>query len=247
MKHKGFLLATTGGLAAAISGAQAADLPMKAAKLTPAPAPIASWTGFYVGLNAGAVWQMSSSDYGTGNSGEGVGGNKGHGVGFIGGGQIGYNYQIAPTWVLGLEADISGLTGKASGANALSCLNCGGGNFKGIEAQINWLSTFRGRVGWLMHQDTMLYATGGLAVGGVKNTWNPTGGVGLSAKSVSKTLVGWTAGGGIEHILNPNWTVAVEALYVDLGHSTGSNADGSKTSTFKNTAAIARLKLNYKF
>ena len=242
MKRKGFLLAATGGLAA-MSSAQAADLPMKAAKLTPAPAPIASWTGFYVGLNAGAVWQMGTSAY---NNGEGPG-NSGHGIGFIGGGQIGYNYQIAPTWVLGLEADISGLTGTASGANANNCGSCGEGVFKGIQSKINWLSTFRGRVGWLMHQDTMIYATGGLAVGGVKNTWDPTGGCCGALKSVSKTLTGWTVGGGIEHMLTPNWTVSLEALYVDLGSSTGTSSYGSKTSTFKNTAAIARVKVNYKF
>jgi outer membrane immunogenic protein len=242
MKHKGFLIAATGGLAV-MSNAQAADLPMKAARLTPVPAPIASWTGFYVGLNAGAAWQMANADYASNSEGGTGPGNRGYGVGFIGGAQIGYNYQIAPTWVLGLEADISGLTGKATGTQA----NTGKGN--SLEAQIHWLSTFRGRVGWLMHQDTMLYATGGLAVGGVKNTvdFNGLHGDPFTTKSVSKTQVGWTAGAGIEHMLDPHWTVALEALYVDLGNSTGSNVDGSKTTTFRNTAAIARLKVNYKF
>lgn len=243
MKHKGFLLATTGGFAAAVSGAQAADLPAKAPRMVPAPAPIASWTGFYVGLHAGAVWQMANTDYANGTEGGGGGSARGHETGFIGGGQIGYNYQIAPTWVLGVEADISGLSGHATSPSQV-----GGGKGNSLDARINWLSTFRGRVGWLMHQDTMLYATGGFAWGEVKNSFDPTHEApAFTQKSVSKTKTGWTFGGGIEHMLTPNWTVAVEALYVDLGHTTGTNSDGSKSSTFKNTAAIARLKVNYKF
>jgi outer membrane immunogenic protein len=221
---------------------------MKAPVLMPAPVPIASWTGFYVGLNAGAAWQMANADYGCGVEGCSSGGRRANGVGFIGGGQVGYNWQMSPSWVLGVEADIAGLAGKK--ATAPADFNTSKGN--GVEAQINWLSTVRGRVGWLMHQDTMLYFTGGVAFGEVKNTFAPNG-VSASCnpafcqKSVSKTKTGWTLGGGIEHMLDPHWTVAVEALYVDLGTTTGTNVDGSKASTFKNTAAIARLKVNYKF
>jgi outer membrane immunogenic protein len=245
MKYKGFLLATTGGLAA-MSGANAADLPTKAPKLMPAPVPVSSWTGFYAGLNVGAVWQMADGNYGSNTEGASAA-RSGYSTGFIGGGQIGYNWQFDPNWVFGLEGDISGLTGKVT---APAFYNTTKGN--GFEGQITWLSTVRGRFGWLMHQDTMLYATGGLAVGGVKDTWAPNGvnsscNPAYCVKSASKTKIGWTLGGGIEHILNPHWTVAVEALYVDLGETDASNIDGSKTSTFKNRAAIARLKVNYKF
>jgi outer membrane immunogenic protein len=241
MKYKGFLLATTGGLAA-MSGAQAADLPMKAARVMPAPMPVASWDGFYVGLNGGFALQTAQSGYGNPADGDGQGGGK---VGFIGGGQIGYNWQVSPMWVLGVEADISGLTGKVTQGPEFNNTK---GN--GLEASINWLSTFRGRVGWLMHPDTMLYATGGLAVGGIKNSWNPNGlnaGCCGPTKSVSKTKTGWVAGGGIEHMFMRNWTIGVEALYVDLGNTSANSATPGKSSTFKNSAVIGRLKLNYKF
>ncbi len=240
MKYKGFLLATAGGVAA-VSGAQAADLPMKAPAM--APAPVATWTGFYVGLHAGAAWQHANAEYAASSCESCFPGNRGYGVGFIGGGQIGYNYQFSPSWVFGVEADISGLSGKATGEQA----DTGKGN--SLEAKINWLSTYRARVGWLMHPDTMLYLTGGLAVGGVKNTvdFNGLYGNPFTTKSVSKTKAGWVIGGGMEHMLTPNWTVGLEALWVDLGHTNGVNVDGSKATQFKNTAAIARVKVNYKF
>ena len=239
-KYKGFLLATVGSVAG-MSGAQAADLPVKA-RFEPVPAPVASWNGFYVGLNAGFVLQTAQSGYGDPTFGDGQGGGQ---IGFTGGGQIGYNWQVSPTWVLGVEADISGLTGKVTQGPEF---NNNKGN--GLEARIDWLSTIRARVGWLMHPETMLYATGGFAWGGVNNSWNPNG---LSAsccgptKSVSKTKSGWVAGGGIEHMFTKNWTIGVEALYVDLGNTSATDAASGKSSTFKNSAVIGRLKLNYKF
>jgi outer membrane immunogenic protein len=243
MKYKGFLLATAGSVAT-MSGAQAADLPVKAPMVIPPP--VSSWQGFYLGLNAGVVSQTAKADPGYGTYSSGTNG----GYGFIGGGQIGYNWQIAPTWVLGLEGDISGLTGKAiAGASSV-----GKGNQ--FEGQISWLSTFRGRAGWLMNPSTMLYATGGLAVGGVKNSFNFNGlGFPLTTKSVSKTKTGWTVGGGIESMFDRHWTAGLEVLYVDLGTSSATintssgseSSSGSKTTTFRNQAVIGRAKLNYKF
>lgn len=251
MKYKGFLLATASG-AAAVSGAQAADLPVKAPKVVPPPVPIPTWTGWYVGLHAGAAWQRAGADYSgriseTSNAAELapiVHSNTK--TGFIGGGQIGYNWQLG-TYVLGLEADGSGLSGTVNAPTIH-----GKGN--AFEGKIRWLSTFRARAGWLITSNALIYATGGLAVGGVKDTFVPNGFAAcctLPTKSVSKTKAGWTVGGGLEYMLSPNWIVGVEGLYVDLGHTTGVDSNptsnGNKTSSFRNTAAIARAKLNYKF
>jgi len=238
MKYKGFLLATVGGVAS-ISGAQAADLPMKAA---PMYVPAATWTGFYAGLHLGGNWQHVNADYGIGADDGTLG--RAYGGGVIGGGQVGYNWQVS-NMVWGLEATISGLTGKAT----VDAPEAGKGHL--IESKIEWLATFRGRAGWLMNPDTLLYVTGGLAVGGVKNLANENGLASSSAPfattSVSKTKTGWVFGGGMEHKLNRNWSVALEGLYVDLGKSTGTNVDGSKSTIFKNTAVIGQLKVNYKF
>jgi outer membrane immunogenic protein len=246
MKYKGFLLATAGGVAA-VSGAQAADLPVKAARVIPTP--VATWDGWYVGLHAGAAWQRATGEY------SGVVDDPAHGLsqsgnktGFIGGGQIGYNWQRG-MFVYGLEADISGLSGTVTAANLAGDTTKG----NGLEARISWLSTLRGRAGWLAAPNALLYATGGLAVGGVKNTFAPNGVGQVSAnpsnaiKSVSKTQVGWTIGGGLEYMVTRNWTVGLEGLYVDLGKTTGNGTNPTKTSSFKNTATIGRLKVNYRF
>jgi opacity protein-like surface antigen len=60
--------------------------------------------------------------------------------------------------------------------------------------------------------------------------------------------VGWAVGGGVEHMLNRNWTIGLEGLFVDLGRSNLTfGQSGNKTTRFQNTAVIGRLKLNYKF
>jgi outer membrane immunogenic protein len=242
MKQKGYLLATASGFAvAAAGGAQAADLPMKVPM--PAPVPAASWAGWYVGLSAGVNWQNASNASTSYDFGPAANTNA---TGFIGGGQIGYNWQDG-NFVYGLEGDISGLTGKGS---------TGSGTYgKSYQNQIRWLSTFRARAG-LAVGDTLAYMTGGLAVGGVKNSISLTECCfSTTSKSASSTRVGWTVGGGVEHMIpNSHWTVALEALFVDLGTSTVTgNLNGggpdyvTKRTKFSNQAVIGRLKLNYKF
>lgn len=108
----------------------------KAAPLPPALVPVASWTGFYAGVNAGGGWgtkQINNSVinnpcpvnffcFATGASNAVLPGQFAtHPHGFIGGGQIGYNYQLAPNWVAGIETDFQGanLRGKADANNVL--------------------------------------------------------------------------------------------------------------------------------
>jgi outer membrane immunogenic protein len=233
MKYSGFLLATVGGVSTVAAGAQAADLPYKAPMMA---APAVSWQGWYAGLSAGGAWQNMggvSQDYG---------GTSYSSTSFIGGGQLGYNWQHG-TFVYGVEADISGLTHGFRQAAAVV------GKGMAYKSDIEWLATFRGRAG-LAVNDTLVYMTGGLAVGGVKNLIAPNGDLGTGvSKSESKTKVGWVIGGGIEHMWTRNLTVGLEALFVDLGHSTAqaSNLDASKTTRFSNQAVIGRLKVNYKF
>jgi outer membrane immunogenic protein len=234
MRHKGFLLATAAGSAAAASGgAQAADLAYKAAVMPP---PAASWEGWYIGLHAGAAWQQGHANGHTYQESLSQTSN----TGFIGGAQIGHNWQHG-NFVYGWEADISGLTGegRTTGDKAAS-----------LTQKMNWLSTVRGRAG-LAVGDTMAYVTGGIAFGKVSNTLD-TGCPGCipNIKSESKTRVGWTIGGGIEHMLDRNWTIGFEGLWVDLGHKkivNSSGTDTSKTTTFSNQAVIGRVKLNYKW
>jgi outer membrane immunogenic protein len=228
MKLKSALLASATGLVAA-PVANAADLPVKA---MPSYIPVASWAGWYAGLHAGAAWQNGRVISPNFNEGTDKGSSQ---TAFIGGGQLGYNWQQG-YFVYGWEADISGLTTDTRGAS--------NGNDGRYGANISWLSTIRGRMG-LAIADTMVYWTGGLAIGGVKNTYS--NGTGPDRDySNSRTRVGWAVGGGIEHMWNRNFTIALEGLFVDLGRYTGTCHDG-KCSQFSNQAMIGRLKVNYKF
>jgi outer membrane immunogenic protein len=239
MGKRGFLIATSAGFAAAaMPGAQAADMPVKAPRYYE---PTASWAGWYIGAHAGAAWQKAD-----------VNSNANHyddkrfsfpsasisKTGFIGGGQIGYNWQHG-NFVFGIEADGSGLSGRASATV--------GSDAATYSSRISWLSTVRGRFG-LAVGDTMAYMTAGVAFGGVKNSVVLFPGDTDSSNSISKTKTGWTVGGGVEHMLNRNWTIGLEGLFVDLGRSTVDSPDGGVGNfQFNNQAIIGRLKVNYKF
>jgi len=224
--------------AAGAGGAQAADLPLKVPSAAPPVA--APWAGWYVGGNVGAAYQQGTTQMGNDPNFYGYTpiSNTTNNTSFIGGGQIGYNWQDG-NFVYGLEADISGLTG----GGGKSPTNFDG---KAFSNSINWLSTVRLR-GGLAVGNTMVYATGGLAIGGVKNSFLNSFNGFEASKSQSRTAVGWAVGGGVEHILwNSHWTIGLEGLFVDLGQSNVTVRDG-KTAKFSNEAIIGRLKVNYKF
>ena len=118
-------------------------MPAMAADVAPLskipPPPVLSWTGFYIGANvgwAGAADTITNTGTYTGAGGFGTlltvgaipGALTSNNTGFIGGGQIGYNWQVWPDWVLGIEADFEGVDAKSS--NALTFLGSPG--FAGI-------------------------------------------------------------------------------------------------------------------
>jgi len=232
-------------IAAPLSAASAADMPLKAPP--PPPAPVYSWTGAYVGGNIGYSWGYTSGDLnvttvspfplGLPTSFPGLT----HPDGVIGGGQIGYNWQANQTWVLGLEADIQGSHERAStnitdpfnffyavGAAGLPATV----NQTDREANIQWFGTVRGRVGVLATPTLLLYATGGLAYGRISTSDNfavnvsgfvpPT--VFSATFGNSAINVGWTVGAGLEGMFpnTTNWTWKAEYLYIDFGSISGS-------------------------
>jgi outer membrane immunogenic protein len=230
MKMKKFAISVA-ALAISTGSALAADLPSRKAApiLPPPPPPAPIWTGFYVGLNAGGTWADSSATVTSlpllpgaevlaGLASGGLSGNSSGG--FIGGGQIGYNYQFYNNFVIGVEADIQGLA-KSSGNGQLNTFVNPVWTNVSVNGSLDYFGTVRGRLGWLFTPTLLIYGTGGFAYGGVtlnSSVYQSFGNVaGLGSSSFSDTLTGWTAGGGVEWMFLPNWSAKVEYLRYDLG------------------------------
>jgi outer membrane immunogenic protein len=252
------------GIAAAASlaatAALAADLPVKAPVYTKAPVyvePVFDWTGFYVGGNLGYSWGQSR-DTSTLTDAAGIvlltTSDKSSLDGIVGGGQIGYNWQMR-NWVFGLEADIQGTGEKGSRAFVFDPglnLNIQGRRLTPIpftlEQKIDWFGTVRGRIGVLAAPKVLLYVTGGLAYGEVDS--NETVFVTPVTFSSSNTHVGYTLGAGIEGVISGNWTARLEYLYVDLGTVNGSfTLPTTNISSYSSriTDNILRVGIDYKF
>jgi outer membrane immunogenic protein len=251
------------------TGATAADLapgtnvPRPYVKAPPMVDPGYDWTGFYAGLNGGYSWGRSNATVlPTTPFAVGIGQNVDGG---LGGGQIGYNWQVDPKWVLGVEADLQATGERGRSIDALTALRIGSIGVTGTASSTTdfpWFATFRGRAGVFADPSLLLYATGGLAVGEVKFGTQATltaqlfdGGnapVGApvtrtgAAVSESQTRLGWTAGVGIEKKFNRNWSAKLEYLYLDLGSATYFGGTANETAV-KFHDHILRAGFNYQF
>ncbi|MCF7645883.1 porin family protein [Bacillus subtilis] len=196
------------------------------------PAPVAvvdtfSWTGGYVGLNAGyAGGKNKYNEYGTNFS------AKDNSNGFLGGIQAGYNWQF-DQMIVGLETDIQG-------AGLKSDVEVGG---VGAEAKINWFGTTRARLGYTPVDRFMVYATGGVAYGKIKASAFD----GVNSFSQSDTKVGYTVGAGAEYALSNNVTLKSEYLYTDLGKLKLDDVNGNRFGEVKAPFHTVRVGVNYKF
>jgi outer membrane immunogenic protein len=224
----------------------------------PPPPPAWGWTGWYAGVNVGAGFGNVKTDFGDApytvtNALGGsatfpapgfIGSNKDHPDGFIGGGQIGYNWQFSPVIVAGLEADFQGALQKDSNNlsnafNQISGANVAiGTTATNYTSKIDWFGTVRGRVGYLWGNGQLLtYVTGGLAYGQVdlEGTSVASGTVnGVLPFAISQAFghsqvnAGWVAGAGTEgRLANSNWSWKLEGLYMDLGTLNATGAPGT--------------------
>lgn len=177
--------------------------------------------------------------------------------GFAGGVQAGYNWQSG-SFVYGVEADFDGLTNKSSGG-FVTVIPRAYTNAGSASASISWLATARLRAG-LAFDRTLVYATGGIAAGGVKASSSSIGTDGSTYDtflgSVSKTRFGWTVGAGVEYALTDRWLLRGEGLYYNLGRvSYGVNAQDANTlseglsitARHKADGFVLRTGLSYKF
>jgi outer membrane immunogenic protein len=240
---KNLLLACIFGSVLASGAAMSAERAANPAGHKAVPTPLYSWEGLYLGANAGyELGSESNLDPGASGVQSGVfidgpaqlaaqlAGLAPLGLntkGSLGGGQIGYNWQVG-AFVWGIETDFDGT--RISGSAARRSNNPVFGfppfsvqtNLSGSQS-LDSLGTFRGRIGWTPFDRNLFYATGGLAYGHASSsvvasqiellgdTFTSSSG------SATKMLSGWTIGGGWEWALAANWSIKTEYLHYDLG------------------------------
>jgi opacity protein-like surface antigen len=205
---------------------------------TEAASSVVSWTGIYLGLNAGFTfggsdWTDSTTGGSTGNFST---------SGFVFGGTVGANYQVG-SLVFGVEADGDWADASGFGTFTASAL-CAGG----CLTQNTWLSTVRARVGYALDR-FLVYGTGGAAFGNVRANFS-------NDPVSSTTEAGWTAGAGVEAALARNWSAKAEYLFVKLADGSCTTdcaiADASGTPVIPSVAvkfseSIVRGGINYRF
>lgn len=223
MRVNGIILAAA--LGALPSTVHAADAPV----ISPIDAAIANaahdWAGAYVGVNAGYAWgEFDTTGAAT------IDDPTYSGRGALGGFQIGYNKQLG-TFVIGVEGDLqaTNIEDQTSGGGATT------------TTSLDWFSTARGRVGYAFDQtNTLVYGTGGLAVGGVETSVSGAGG-----GSGDKVLTGFAAGAGVEQSFTDNLSVKAEYLYVDLQDK--QFATGASDTNAQWDGHVMRFGANLKF
>ncbi|MFI4919082.1 MAG: outer membrane protein [Legionellales bacterium] len=252
------------------------------------------WTGFYLGANAGYWWSSSKAVNAVGTAsymnslfplGAGdianalaVVGTNSFSInsdGFIGGGQVGYNYQLQNQFVLGLEADIDDLSQSNTSANTNQVVVLAHfpaehyNSMVSVNKKLDYLGTVRGRLGYLWTPSLLLYGTGGFAYGdaSLNETFTIQSSLGAPSyapinlhNNIKKTGTGWTAGGGLEWMFRPNWSAKIEGIYYDIGTINNNVvlsqmsflpippvivAAASVNAATKFTAGAIRIGLNY--
>jgi outer membrane immunogenic protein len=201
------LLMTTALVCLASGAALAADLPSEKGPPVysppPPPPPAFTWSGVYIGAQVGYGWGTSGAYDTTAPSPIGTYSTSG----VVGGGHIGYNYQISQ-FVFGLEGDMNASTENGSTVDGVDIP----GNVLTIHK--NYDASIRGRIGYAFDR-VLIYATGGGAYGDFRTSYSAPG---AFDGDFNDGRFGWTVGGGIEYAIDNNWSVRAEYRYTDYGH-----------------------------
>ena len=232
---RAFLIPTTAALAslALWTSAQAADLP-KSPPPPPAPMvvpPVFTWTGFYLGGNFRGAW--SSTTFTDNLTGGAVTATN---TGWLGGGQVGFNYQFGAA-VVGVEAmfDWSSL-----GANPPPWTVAGVTSSASLSS--NWVTTVAARFGYAADRALFYGKAGGGWVGNSATISTSAGGL----LTTSKTNSGWLLGAGLEYAFTPNWTGKLEYDYLGLQSWTASSPIVADSVNAKRQLNLFTVGINYK-
>jgi len=226
---KKFLLGTV-ALAALASPALAADMPARTYTKAPpytAPALVYNWTGFYIGGHVGGAFTDGNNLMGSDAR-------------FMGGVQGGFDYQFAPNWVVGVEAQYSWLPGGSNNGLTFPAGSVVTGN-------TNQIGSVTGRLGYTWGP-TLLYAKGGYA-------WRDDYGLGVTSGGVPAAFTtngnrqdGYTVGAGLEYMFAPNWSAKAEYQYYNFGKTTFTTGPADIVgASFRNDEHTVKLGINYRF
>jgi outer membrane immunogenic protein len=220
----------------------------------------APFAGSYLGIAAGYAQQrveVTDENPAAPAFGQTFSDNEG---GFTFGGYTGYNWQrCGRRLVLGVETDFNYINTSPT-AHDIETFPAGT-DTTSLESSMDWFGTLRGRLGFVVHDRAMFYATGGLAYARADHKFNEScvscqAGLVLGPIAVAHTATnaGWTVGGGAEYLHDSHWFLRAEALYVDLGSNTYDDTlspPGGGTARviakWDDQFWVARLGLAYKF
>jgi outer membrane immunogenic protein len=219
-------------LAALAGPAFAADMPARPYAKAPAytaPAVVYNWTGFYIGGHLGGAFagdnSLQSSD-----------------ARFLGGVQAGFDYQFAPNWVLGAEAQYSWLS---SGNTNNGVLFPAGTLVTARTA--DQIGSVTGRLGYTWGP-ALLYAKGGYAWRDGNNLGVTVGGVPAAFATSGNSKDGYTVGAGLEYLFAPNWSAKAEYQYYNFGNTTVTAGPADTLGArFRNDEHSVKVGVNYRF
>lgn len=211
--------------------AVAADIRARAPVYKAPPiAPVAqvyNWTGFYIGGHVGGAFTGGNANLGSSDA------------RFLGGVQVGADYQFSPNWLIGAEAQYSWLPSNNNGGG-LAFVPAGIANLDNRA-----IGSVTGRIGYVWGP-ALLYAKGGYA-------WNDRN-IGITQFgapvpfSTSGGRDGYTVGAGLEYMFAPNWSAKVEYQYYDFGRTTFNVAPPPIVgASFRNDEHTVKAGLNYRF
>ncbi len=262
-KHNGdfvmnkLLFLGAAALALAVTeSAVAADLPIKA------PAPFAArftWTGCYLGAHVGGAWQSKDATdpvllvqdnnvFGFPGSTVGTTTASLNSSGAIYGGQIGCDYQFAPSWVVGVEGAVS--AGSLDGSTRVPFQPLvAPGDTELVRVRTDFIPTVTARLGYAMDH-WLFYGKGGIAW--TNDKYSVTGvfqGTPFDAEGLGMRT-GWTAGAGVEWAFTDDWSARLEYDYYDFGHSNVLMSDPTNgfasIVTYRQSAQMVKLGLNFR-
>ena len=198
-----------------------------------AVAPMTTWTGFYIGGHIGGAWRDNDTVFGATTT------NNGRDARFMGGGQVGFDYQFWNQWVVGFEANYSLL------ASNNDTVAFPGGFF--LTDRTRGLFSATGRLGYAWGP-ALLYFKGGYAYRDQRTGFFGPGGVVVATTGNNNSRDGYTLGGGIEYMFMPNWSAKLEYQFYGFDRTTFlAPAVLVATGGLREDEQTIKLGINYRF